>query len=160
MMTGFKSKVFNTSHIYSVNIHIIIPTHMWCNLVTCCPGIHIVLQMFNSASRACMCVASFNFPLRLPTLTMLQFCHWLMGSHTPLIRGKLPLAKRIHAKCKMSCDGCCSVSHHKAVVYSCLISSLLWKPLVPNWNWNVWLSAYWRSVCDTRLLVFPFAVTQ
>lgn len=104
-----------------------------------------------------MCVSSFNFPLRLPTLTILQFSHWLLVSprHTPLIRGKLPLANRIHAKSKMRCGRLCSVSHHKAVVYCCLISFLLRKPQAINWNLDLRLSAYWRSVCDTRLLVSP-----
>lgn len=131
---------------------------MWCDLVTCCPGINIVLQMFSSASRAHMCVASFNFPLRLPTLAMLRLCHWLLvsPSHTALIRGKLPPAKRIHAaKWGVADRALCHTTK--------LWFTVVWKTFEGTSNkleclvvsCKVWWSIYRRSVCDTELLVFP-----
>lgn len=136
---------------------------MWCDLVTCCPGINIVLQMFSSASRARMCVASFNFPLGLPTLAMLLLCHWLLvsPSHTALIRGKLPPAKRIHAAKWGVADRalCHTTNLWFTVVWYLLLYEKILKARAINWNvplsCKVWLSIYWRSVCDTELLVFP-----
>lgn len=90
----------------------------------------------------------------------------------PLIAGEsepycIDLGKAATGKedtcCKMRCGWSCTVSHHKAVVHCCLISTLVWKTFEGTSNkleclvvsCKVWWSIYRRSVCDTELLVFP-----